>query len=95
MKNSEYVCGIPVPNNCNRRKINDRFKAHSQAMGHILACAQKGTRNFLTIKKMNFLTLIFYNNKIFKNIFVTFLTTNFKHRLTPKLKINDLRKKKF
>jgi len=41
MKNSEYVCGIPVPNNYNTKRLtglNTRFKRHWQANSHILAC---------------------------------------------------------
>jgi len=53
-KNSEYVCGIPLPNTDNRRQINTlsnkctlygRFKGHSRARSHILACSDNSTRN--------------------------------------------------
>jgi len=50
MKNSEYVCGIPVPNNYNPKKIYGRFRGHSQAAGHILASSQNGTINAEGIK---------------------------------------------
>ena len=41
MKNSEFVCGIPVPNNYNRKGIYDRFRAHAHVKTHILACAHR------------------------------------------------------
>jgi len=40
-KNSEYVCGIPVPDNYNRKYLYSRFKSHSETSGHILACSQR------------------------------------------------------
>ena len=40
-KNSEYVCGIPVPNNYNPKKIFAQFKNHSRASSHILACSHR------------------------------------------------------
>ena len=47
MKNSAYVCGIPVPDNYNvtRTTIYDRIRFHPRSSRHILACSSKGTRN--------------------------------------------------
>ena len=46
-KNSEYVCGIPVPNNYNTKNIYSRFDRHSKSSGHILACTRnaEGVKN--------------------------------------------------
>jgi len=46
-KNSKYACGIPIQNNCNftRTKIFARFKGHSRANSHILACSDKIEEN--------------------------------------------------
>jgi len=46
-KNVEYVYGIPVPNNYKPHKIYGRFRGHSQASTHILACKRnaEGVKN--------------------------------------------------
>mgnify|MGYP006944981260 CR=1 FL=1 len=51
MKNSEYVCGIPVPNNYNRSKIYSRIRGHSRASSHSDACSHKGTRTAAGVKQ--------------------------------------------
>jgi len=44
--NSEYVRGIPLPNNYKRKKIYTRFKHHSKSCSHILACSEKNAKGF-------------------------------------------------
>jgi len=47
MKNSEYVCGIPVTDNYNltRHKIYMRVRFHPKSSGHILACGEHDAIN--------------------------------------------------